>query len=268
MDEEIKKRLNNFFIRPFKMYPYRTLLLILSFIIPKLFNYSIDLSNINEILYIFIIYIFIFFIILPIIIEMGFYSLYLTTKLSSKFLKQSLEYDDEKKINSYHKKFLVNYNDLRNQLKRVVRKTNTYLLTNNQNSIHILKNIDVFFDTTIKLIEKKEYDLNYKDFDIIDNFLTLFEDYVFKNSKPINLLRLQVFFEEKNSQIMYINNKLFEETKRDVGCFYEHKRMKSFIPEIKSILTDKFLNLIIFLISAILIDNYTDIFSTLIKMIH
>ena len=229
-------------------------------------NYSVDLSNLNEILYIFLLSIFLIIILFPILSEMGFYWEYLSTISQLGFLKLSLE-TDEKKFNRYHKNFLVNYNNLRNQLKRVVRKTNTFLLTHNQKNSHILRNIDVFFDTTIKLIEKKEYDLNQNDLDVIDKFLTSFDNYAFKNLKPINIFRIHGFFDEMNTQIMHFNEKLYEETKKDVEFFYENKKSKTFIPEIKSILADKFLNLIFFLIASIILNNYTNIFSFLIKMI-
>lgn len=265
MDEEVKKRLNNVVIRPFKMYPYRTLLLILSFIISIFVNYSVDLSNPNliEIFFIYILCILLLIIILPIIIEMGFYWEYLLTKSQLGFIKLSLE-NDKKKFDHHRKKFFENYNNLRNQLKRGVRKTNTFLLTHNQKNNHILQNIDIFFDTTIKSIEKKEYDLNQKDLDIIDKFLTSFDNHAFKNLKPINIFSLHGFFDEMNEKIKQLDGKLYEETKRDVEFYYEHE---NFFTKIKPILTEKILHLISVVIASIIIINYANIVSFLIKMI-
>lgn len=146
--------------------------------------------------------------------------------LLSDFKYYSTYYDAEKHIerlsspgnnkNDDLENFQISYNKFRNLLKKRIQDLNKNLLVVDYKINHILKSIDIFFDTSINILFKKGImDIQYTPKEEYQKFLTN-DDYPFgfaKSKKPpddeywiikkIDYFTIKMFFESFNKNIIH-----------------------------------------------------------------
>lgn len=146
--------------------------------------------------------------------------------LLSDFKYYSTYYDAEKYIKRLSppsnnkdddlENFQISYNKFRNLLKKRIRDLNKNLLVVDYKINHILKSIDIFFDTSINILFKKGImDIQYTPIEEYQKFLTN-DDYPFdyvKSKKPpddeywiikkIDYFTIKMFFESFNKNIIH-----------------------------------------------------------------
>lgn len=154
-------------------------------------------------------------------------------------------------------KFQINFNKLRILFKKRLKLLNKNLLIYDYKINNIIKNIDVFFDTTIQIFFEKgimnipstpyeEYErfwvnqkneeimeeepperinLEYRiiDYESITKFLDSFRKNFINSSMPpmINLYAIEEFFKRWNLVLQINENKIFVETEKNVIEYYD-----------------------------------------------
>ena len=228
------KKFKDYCVYLYQKYPFRTILgfIFMCFFFLLLTIHRVDTANVLEtlqfIVFMYILY-FIFLIIsLPVINEINLYIQYHKTLNDLKNLEYSIENHCDKTVQYKLNNFIKRYDFLRKNIKRSVTKSKSYLYSHNQETVCILKDIDLFFDVTVKLIMKKEYDLytnnlSTDNLNIIYTFLKIFNKLMFIDFKFSNILLVNEFFEKQNSYLENTQEELFEKTKTRIENQYLDK---------------------------------------------
>ena len=229
------KKFKNYCVYLYKKYPTRTIFGVISmffiFLLSSIIN-RIDITNVWETLQsiaiIYALYIFFLIISLPVLREIGLYIHYHMTLNSLKNLEYSIENHSDKTVQYRLNDFIKSYDLLRKQIKKSVTNSKSYLYSHKQETVCILKDTDLFFDVTVKLIMKKEDDLytnnlSTDNLNIICIFLKTFDKFVFIDFKFSNILLVDEFFEKHNSYLEKTHEDLFEKTKTNIDNHYLYK---------------------------------------------
>ena len=159
------KKFKDYCVYLYQKHPFRTILgfIFMCFFFLLFTINRVDTTNVWEtlqfIVIIYALYIIVLIISLPIIREIGLYIQYHTTLKDLKNLEYSIENHSAKIVQYKLNNFIKTYDLLRKNIKNSVKKSKSYLYSHNQETVCILKDTDLFFDVTVKLIMKKEDDL-------------------------------------------------------------------------------------------------------------
>lgn len=276
-------KLKRYFINPFAKHPFRTFLLIIVLLFLNNWSKFLDTTKTFDFLMLLAIVILLLIIFIPIIDDMTFYSQFELSKRRLSLIKNRIEYNPKKYdelskddlISLKIKNFILNlpiqndtqienfhtsYDFLRQLLKKSVEKSDTSFSTNDDEKKSVLKEIDCFFDSTIKMVAHNPFNIY-----ILEDFFSSFEEFMFGNIKSPNITQIHDFFDELNSTLFSLDEALFNRTKENLEKYY-NKDSKSFLINLKDEIYNKPIGTSI-LIIAVILQYYSDIITNIVKLL-
>ena len=274
--------LKRYFINPFLRHPLRTLLLIIIFSFLNNWSTFLDTTKTFDLVMLVAIVIILLIVFIPIIDEISFYSQFNLSKQRLSFIKNHIEYNPKKynelsddlsslriknfilnlpiQNNTLIENFNISYDFLRQLLKKSVGKYDSHFSTNDDEKKSVFKEIDCFFDSTMKMVAHDPFNIY-----ILDDFFRNFEEFMFGNIKSPNITQIHDFFDELNCTLFGLDEDLFNRTKENLEKYYD-KDSKSFLINLKDEIYSKPIGTSI-LIIAVILQYYSDIITNIVKLL-
>lgn len=264
MEDTTRNRLKIILYYPIRNHLFRTSVLFFTGLLSIIIDLNLFLNT-----YVFIIfYFFILWITYPIILDLNYYYTYFHSKGLLSILLFQLEKNNQildVNLDNFHN----SYNNIRKEIKRRIMRPRDNFLKFEIEIDRIIQDIDIFFNSTIKILYKKKlmstqfttqfeqfinnneiynkYSNEENELKLIDEFLDFFGKIIINKSPPTNTIIIGEFFRKWNSIVENFEPNIFNESKNEIEKYYKEKNSKH------SIIFEKFFDKMLEILKILLL---------------